>query len=60
MKLYKNITLYVTSIISCGFYVLLIPNINFTKPLKNFGTFFTTIVTLSPPRPNLLTKLTLK
>ena len=29
------------------------PNINFTKPLKNFGTFFTTIcINSHPPLPH--------
>jgi len=31
------------------FYVDLIPKINFTNPLKNLGTFFTTIVIGPPP-----------
>ena len=43
MRLYK-ITLYATSILIYIVYVLLIPKISFTIPLKNLGTFFTTIV----------------
>ena len=37
---------YIPSIHNFMYYFSLIPNINFTIPLKHFGTFFTTIVIL--------------
>ena len=43
-KVINRITLYITSIKLNNRYVPFIPNINLTKPFRNFGTLFTTIV----------------
>ena len=49
-----SVTLYATSIL---FYVLLIPKISLTIPLKNLGTFLTTIVILIPPHFQLASQI---
>lgn len=49
ITIYKKLKVNTLSFFANFSYVFLIPKMNFTIPLKCFGTFFTTIVIVFPP-----------